>query len=163
MSGLWKLVSPLIRYGSFGSPNLKREILFSKGALSTATSLHNLQMTLTIWSSTKTRLHRSLTKTEKYFFNIKLISVASTQKKVKFQASNSFDIASVYSTYLNIRHIFLCLTVKSLACLFSLAPPIIQFWPFKVAPHDAWTSVPSSKLNLTWRPAWRPWRLTLPK
>ena len=28
MSGLWKLVSPLIRYGSFESPSLKRENIF---------------------------------------------------------------------------------------------------------------------------------------
>ena len=55
-------------------------------------NLKNLQMTLTPWG---------MTKTEKYFLHIKLISVASTPRKVKFQVSNSFDIASIYSTYLN--------------------------------------------------------------
>ena len=55
----------------------------------------NLHMTLT---------SRVSTKTEKYFLNIKLISVASTPRKVKFQVSNSFNIASIYPAYLNTRN-----------------------------------------------------------
>ena len=52
ISGLWKLVSPLIRCGSFESPSMKREKIipfsfdenfFSRGASSSATSLKSVR------------------------------------------------------------------------------------------------------------------------
>ena len=116
---------------------------FISVAVLSVPTFNNLQMTLTIWPSTKT---------EKYFFNIKLVSVASTIRKVKFQVSDSFDIASIYPAYLNTRYsTFFGLSGWSLTCLFSLYPPIIQCCPFKVAPHDPWTSVSFSKSNLSSR------------
>ena len=65
---------------------------FVSVAVLSFSTLKNLKMTLSLWICTKT---------EKYFLNIKLISVASTNRKVKFHVSNSFDIASIYSTYLS--------------------------------------------------------------
>ena len=40
-------------------------------------------------------------KAEKYFLHFKLISAACTIIKIKFQGTNSFDIAAINSTYLN--------------------------------------------------------------
>ena len=77
-----------------GKLHFTLKIMVSVVVLSFST-FKNLQMTLTT---------RIITKTEKYFLNIKLISVASTQIKVEFQASNSFDIASIYPAYLNTSH-----------------------------------------------------------
>ena len=63
----------------------------------------DLQMTCLIISS----------KAQKNFLNFKLICVASTIDKVKFQATNPFDIASIQSAYLNYyRYIFQALLVN---------------------------------------------------
>ena len=51
----------------------------------------DLQMTFLIISS----------KAEKNFLYFKLISIASTKIKIKFQATNSLEIASIQSAYLN--------------------------------------------------------------
>ena len=40
-------------------------------------------------------------KAKKYFLHFKLIGVACTISKIKFQGSDSFDIATINSTYLN--------------------------------------------------------------
>ena len=57
-------------------------------------NISNLQMTflVCVWSEAK-----------KYFLHFKLISVACTLFKIKFQCPDSFDITSINSTYLNNR------------------------------------------------------------
>ena len=55
-------------------------------------NISNLQMTFSV---------RIRSETEKYFLHFKLICIASTPRKIKFQCSYSFDIASINSTYLN--------------------------------------------------------------
>ena len=95
------------------------------------------------------------TKAEKNFLYFELISVATSSNKVKFQAINSFDIATIDSAYLNYnRCIIQALLVNHcqwLTCLLSGFPPINQFCPFKTAPHAIQTDVPFSKLSLSSR------------
>ena len=102
----------------------------------------NLQMTFLV---------RKWSEAEKYFLHFKLISVACTTFKIKVQCTNSFDIATVNSTYLNNHCNILMNFCKWLTCLFSLESwldaPKIQFCPFKVAPHDQLIFV-ASKFNL---------------
>ena len=57
-------------------------------------NISNLQMTF---------LFRIRSEAEKYFLHFKLISITGTQIKIKFQWTDSFDIASINSTYLNNR------------------------------------------------------------
>ena len=107
-------------------------------------NISNLQMTFS---------YRNRSKAKKYFLHFKLISVAGTRIKIKFQCPDSFDIAPINSTYLNKLFkitvlIFERLFCKWLTCLFSFHPPIIQCCPFKVAPHEFPTRVLFSKLNL---------------
>ena len=91
-------------------------------------------------------------KTEKNFLYFKLVSVASTIIKIKFQAINSFDITTIDSAYLNNN----CWIIQALlvnygqwpTCLRSDGPPISQCCPFKTAPHASRTDVPFSKLTL---------------
>ena len=94
-------------------------------------------------------------KAEKNFLYFKLISVARSPRKVKFQAINSFDIATIDSAYLNYnRCIFQALLVNHslwLTCLGSVSPPISQCCPFKTAPHAHANDVPFSKLSLSSR------------
>ena len=59
---------------------------------------NNLQMTSTLITGFTRPI--DFTKTEQYFFNIELVSIAGAMRKVKFQAANSFDFAFFYSTYL---------------------------------------------------------------
>ena len=47
-----------------------------------------------------------ISKAKKNFLNFKLICLASTIWKVKFQAINSFDIAFIETAYLNKYHLF---------------------------------------------------------
>ena len=90
-------------------------------------NISNLQMTF---------LGRIRSETEKYFLDFILISTTGTAVEIKFQCPDSFDIASINSTYLNNRFNILMFFCKWLTCLFSLYPPIIQCCPFKVAPHE---------------------------
>ena len=57
-------------------------------------NISNLQMTFLV---------RIRSETEKYFLHFKLISITGTIRKIKFQCPDSFDIASINSTYLNNR------------------------------------------------------------
>ena len=57
-------------------------------------NISNLQMTF---------LFRIRSEAEKYFLHFKLISITGTKIKIKFQCPDSFDIASINSTYLNNR------------------------------------------------------------
>ena len=94
-------------------------------------------------------------KAEKNFLYFKLISVASSRSKVVFQATHSFDLATVDSTYLKCyRYIFEALLInhgQCLTCLRSGIPPINQCCPFKTAPHAAQTDAPFSKLSFSSR------------
>ena len=54
----------------------------------------NLQITFSV---------RRQSETEKYFLHLKLVSVAGTPTKIKVQYTESFEIASIDSTYLNNR------------------------------------------------------------
>ena len=105
----------------------------------------DLQMTFLIISS----------KAEKNFLYFKLISVASSPNKDKFQATNSFDIAIIDPAYLNYnRCIIQALLVNHgqlLTCLASSPPPSNQCCPFKTAPHAPQNDVPFSKLSLSSR------------
>ena len=79
----------------------------------------NLQMTFFL---------RVCMKAEKYFLHFKLISAACTKIKIKFQGSNSFDIAAINSTYLNNHFnilIFLQMTNLS-SFIFSTNNPILS-------------------------------------
>ena len=55
-------------------------------------NISNLQMTFSV---------RIRSETEKYFLHFKLISITGTISKTKFQWTDSSDIASINSTYLN--------------------------------------------------------------
>ena len=57
-------------------------------------NISNLQMTFLV---------RRRSEAEKYFLHFKLISITGTFIKIKFQCPDSFDIASINSTYLNNR------------------------------------------------------------
>jgi len=102
-------------------------------------NISNLQMTFSV---------RIRSEAEKYFLHFKLISITGTQIKIIFQCPDSFDIASINSTYLNNHFNILMFFCNWLTCLSSFLPPIIHCCPFKVAPHEPWTSVPFSKFNL---------------
>ena len=102
-------------------------------------NITNLQMTFSV---------RRRSKAEKNFLHFKLVSVTGTQIKIKVQCTDSFDIATIDSTYLNKYFNISMNFCKWLTCLFSFHPPIIQYCPFKVAPHEFSTSVPFSKFNL---------------
>ena len=94
-------------------------------------------------------------KAEKNFLNLKLICVTTSSCIVKFQATNSIEIASIQSAYLNYyRYIFQGLFVNYdqwLTCVRSDNPPIDHCCPFKTAPHAAKTDVPFSKLSFSSR------------
>ena len=94
-------------------------------------------------------------KAEKYLRYFKLISIASGSRIIKVQATNSFNIASIESAYLNnYGYIFLTLHVNHgqwLTCLRSGTPPINQCCPFKTAPQAPTEDVPFSKLSFSSR------------
>ena len=82
-------------------------------------NISNLQMTFSI---------RICSETEKYFLHFKLISVACTPFKIKFQGSDSFDIAAINSTYLNNHfNIFIFLQMTNLSFfMISTNNPILS-------------------------------------
>ena len=75
-----------------GSPYRIRLICELVGVFSTCLVPLNLQMTFLVIQS----------KAEKYFLYFKSIRVARSPIKVKFQATDSFGIATIDSAYLNL-------------------------------------------------------------